>query len=382
MHIIKTLLFSLLMAGSISAQRLPNQAEVSIAFQTILEEVVSDDSLALAGVSMAVIAPDLGISWTGASGYDSTTKDQVLQADQPFRIASITKSFVATTILRLQEQGKLSVKDPISNYISTEYQQMLRADRYDPDVITIEQCLWHRSSLFDYAMGSEDYIEEAKKDPHKRWTRTEQLQFAMDHGKPLGKPGKVYGYSDTGYILLGAIIEKVTEQPLAIAMRTVLDYKGLALDHTWLESLEERPEGIPGSVRRYMGEIDATDWDNSVDLYGGGGLSSTTMDLTVFFNALFNGGIYAQEGTLETMLKDAGPLKKNKEEGRAYRMGLWEIPVFDGIGYMHNGFWGTAWVYSPEYNTTIAVNYTNDTNGAGIFSKTMRKVREWAEASR
>ncbi len=129
-----------------------------------------------------------------------------------------------------------------------------------------------------------------------------------------------------------------------------------------------------------MGDIDTSDWDNSVDLYGGGGLSSTTMDLAVFFNALFNQGIYEQENTLETMLADAGPLKKNKKEGRTYRMGLWEIPVFDGVGYMHNGFWGTAWVYVPEFNATIAVNYTNDTSGAGIFSKTMRLFRKWAEA--
>lgn len=381
MHIFRTLIFSLLITGYTQAQQLPDHATVSITFQGILDEITANETLAVAGISMAVIAPDLDISWTGASGYDSTTKDQALQANQPFRIASITKSFVATTILRLQEQGKLSIEDPISAYISEEYQVILKGEGYDPEVITIQHCLWHRSGLFDYAMGSDDYIEAAQKDPKKRWTRTEQLQFAMDHGKPLGKPGEVYGYSDTGYILLGAIIEKATEQPLAMAIRTILNYNDLELKSTWLESLEERPKELRRSVRRYMGDVDTTDWDNSVDLYGGGGLSSTTMDLAVFFNALFNKGVYKQENTLEIMLADAGPLKKNQKEGSTYHMGLWEIPVFDGIGYMHDGFWGTAWVYVPEFNATIAVNYTNDTKGAGVFSKTMRKIREWAAAN-
>ncbi len=250
MRIFKTLLFLFLVVGNCQAQQLPNKAEVSIAFQSILEEVVANEELAIAGISMAVIAPDMGISWTGAAGYDSTTKEQALQADQPFRIASITKSFVAVTILRLQEQGKLFIKDPISKYISEEYRTILRGDGYEPDAISIQQCLWHRSGLFDYAMGSDDYIAAAQKYPTKRWTRTEQLQFAMDHGKPLGKPGEVYGYSDTGYILLGSIIEKVTEQPLAVAIRNTLNYNDLALKSTWLESLEERPEGLPTSVKR------------------------------------------------------------------------------------------------------------------------------------
>lgn len=354
--------------------------EVTDLFQKNLDEAISNNELDFSGVSMTVIAPDLNINWSGASGYDSNDKDKVLSENQPFRIASITKTFVAAAILRLHEEGKLSINDPISKYVSKKHITILESDGYDLDKITVKQCLYHRSGLFDYALGSNAYVEEVIKDPKKRWSRTQQIQFAVDNGEPLGAPDTVFGYSDTGYVLLGETLETVTGKGLAEALRTLLHYKELGLSATWLDSLEERPDGLPKSVNRYMEGIDATNWDNSIDLYGGGGIASTTKDLAVFFNAMFNHKVFNKKETLSLMLEDPGPVKMTMGPEK-YRMGLWQINVFGTHGYMHNGFWGSAWVYIPKMNSTIAVNYTNNYSNS-VLQKTAKVLKEVIEKNK
>ncbi len=330
----------------------------------ILNEEVSSPEEDVAGVSLTVISPQLGVDFSGASGYDSTTKDQLLSADQPFRIASLTKTFVSTGILRLREKGLVDIDDPITDYISDAHIAILENGGYTPSKITIKQCMMHTSGLFDYAEGNMDYITEASKDPNKRWTRTEQIQWAMDHGKPQGDPGENYHYSDTGYVLLGEIIEKKTGKGLAEGLRELLKFDALGMSSTWLESLEDRPHGLSTSVKRYLNEIDATSWDNSVDLYGGGGLQSTTRDLAVFLQAMFSGKIYDKQETLPVMLLKSeftgDPLTE-------YRLGFGYIKGRkSGVeAYMHSGFWGTLFMHFPEYDCSIAINHTNDeSNGA------------------
>ncbi|MEB8345415.1 serine hydrolase [Flavobacteriaceae bacterium KMM 6898] len=348
-------------------------------FQSILDKAVKKKSNQLSGVSMTVLAPKLNILWSGASGYDSKEKLQKLSAEQPFRIASVTKTFVATAILRLQEEKKLNLEDSIAPYLSEEHLQLLTADGYDPTAITIKHCLQHRSGLFNYAEGNTFYIDSILKNPTKRWTRTQQLKFAMDAGNPLGTPGEVYGYSDTGYIVLGEIIEKVTGQSLAQALRKLLDYDALGLKSTWMEGQEDPPAGILVPVHRYIGDYDATTLDNSIDLFGGGGISSTTKDLAVFFDALFNGQIYKNPETLTTMLEDPGTLP-NGAESEDYRMGLSKEGVMGIPGYMHRGFWGTVWIHMPKPNYTIVVNFTNEPEGAGIITSTTEQLQKVAES--
>lgn len=325
----------------------------------ILQEEVNTPKTNVVGVSLTVISPQLGINFTSASGYDSTTKKQLLSADQPFRIASLTKTFVATSILRLREKGLVNIDAPITDYISKEHSAIIEKGGYDPSKITLKHCMMHTSGLFDYAEGNREYITEASKDPTKRWTRTEQIQWAMDHGTPQGQPGETYHYSDTGYVLLGEIIEKKTGMGLAEGMRDLLRYDTLRMSSTWLESLEDQPEGLPASVKRYMGRLDASTWDNSVDLYGGGGLQSTTRDLASFLQALFSNQIYEQPETLPVMLLKS---EYTGDPLTAYRLGFGYIKGREsGVeAYMHSGFWGTLFMHFPAYNCSIAINHTTD----------------------
>ncbi|MEO1485956.1 MAG: serine hydrolase domain-containing protein [Bacteroidota bacterium] len=329
------------------------------ALQGILDKASKSKKNTIVGVSSSVKAPKLGIDFTGSSGFDSAEKTNSLSPKQPFRIASLTKVFVAAAILRLQEQQKITIDDPITKYISDAHIKLLKDGGYVLDSITLRHCLNHTSGLYDYAVGGKEYVMEAMKNPKKRWTRTEQIKFAMDNGKPHAPPGQEEHYSDTGYILLGEILERQTNSGLAESLRTLLKFDALGMTSTYLESLEERPEGLPPNVRRYMDGLETTHWDNSIDLYGGGGLVSTTADLTLFLQALFDGQIFEQEYTLDIMLLlkdyDGDPLPNQ-------RLGFTSIfGKKSGVTvYLHTGFWGTVFIHIPKCDCSIAMNYTMD----------------------
>jgi len=184
----------------------------------------------------------------------------------------------------------------------------------------------------------------------------------MQWGDKLGEPGKQTQYSDTGYIILGAIIEKFYAGNLAQGLRKLLKFDTLGLLSTWLETLEDHPFDDQVMVRRYYGRYETTDWDASIDLYGGGGLVSTTDDLAKFFHALFNNKIYAQEKTLILMLSFPEFLAENvhndNREIEQYNYGMWTVKAFGENVHIHTGFWGTSMLYIPAYDASIAINTT------------------------
>mgnify|MGYP000002877602 CR=1 FL=1 len=353
-----------------SCTEAPKKSKSEVVFQNLLDEKSGSST----GVLMAVYAPNVNINWNGAAGFNSVKKEHKLNANQPFRIASITKTFTAVSILRLSEMGKLDINHSIKDYISKEHLNILKQDKYNVDAITIKQCLQHTSGLFDYAVGNDDYVMTAMKDPSKRWTRTEQVQFAIDHGDLVGKPGEIYHYSDTGYVLLGEIIERLTGKPLAAANRELINFKKIGLTETWLESLEPAPKGMPRIVSSYLEGIDATNWDNSVDLYGGGGYVGTTTDLTKFYHHLFNNNIFESPETLKLMLSSNG-IKGQGKTAEAYKMGLWEVATPNGSGFMHNGFWGSAVIHFPKYNATIGLYHIDGFNNEVMKNAFMEIVK-------
>lgn len=368
-----TLIFSVFFCSCKRVDTNPAPDEVDQCFQNLLQEVIRGSFEQVPGVSMTVMAPDIDLYWSGATGFDSKEEEDSLSVNQPFRIASVTKTFVATAILRLHEMDSLDINDPISLYISPAHEQLLEDNGYSADSIRIRHCLNHTSGLYDYAMQGQSFAEYIIKNPQKRWSRTEQIQLAMDTGKRTGSPGERYSYGDTGYILAGEIIENLLDTTLGAGLRQLLQYDQLDMPTTWLEIIEETPDDILPYVHRYLSRFETTIWDASMDLYGGGGLVSNTPDLANFMHALFNGGIYEKEETLQLMLK--APvyadtyLPEEDERFKDYRQGLWEINIFGEKVYMHGGLWGTGLFHLPKYNCTIAVN-----NTAGRWDRLIKQV--------
>ncbi len=340
-----------------------SEVDIETTLELLLNECVDGTYGSIPGVTLSVLSPSLpNGSWTGSVGYDSREKEDELSRDQPFRIASVTKTFVAMSILRLHEMDSISIDDPVGKFISKEHIDILKEDGYDVNEILIRHCLNHTSGLFDYAANHDAYIDACSKDPKHRWTRTEQLEGAIKWGDKVGAPGELYRYSDTGYILLGEIIELFYNGDLAKGLRELLRFDRLGLNDTWLESLEPAPQNLPDPVHRYLGRLDATEFDASVDLYGGGGLMSTCQDLSRFMKALFNHEVFDKEGTLELMKTKPDYFESyNPSEDRRYkdyRYGLWQVSVYGEEGYMHGGLWGTHMIHVPALDISVTANFT------------------------
>lgn len=321
-------------------------------FQTLIDSVVVSDD-AIAGIILHIESPDLNVSWTGTSGADGIDFDSKLKPGQPFRIASVTKTYVATTILLLAERNKINIDDSIGTYLSEERIELLRSDGYQTEKISVRNLLNHTSGIFDYAM-SEAYFNKILENPNRIWSRSDQLEVAIEFGEPISNPNEQYHYSDTGYILLGEIIESLTGNSLANSLRDLIGFKRLGLNSTWMESIEEEPNALPDIVHPYFDGMDFYSFDPSIDLYGGGGLVSTASDLAGFFQSLFTNKIFEKSSTLEIML-----VKNEQQTAQEYRLGIEVIEIDDYKVYSHSGFWGTIAAYIPKLNSTVVINFTN-----------------------
>ena len=285
------------------------------------------------GVSLAVRAP--GLTWSS-------------QPSPPFRIASVTKTFVAAATLRLVEQGRLRLDDPVAGHLDAATDALLRRGGYAPTAITVRQLLTHTAGLYDYA-GDPAYERFVLTHGRHHWTRADQLRFAVAHGKPFARPGAQFHYSDTGYILLGAILERTTGHDLAWALRHLLRFGRLGLGATYLETSE--PAVGAARAHQFYDRIDATAFDPSFDLYGGGGLVSTVGDLSRFYADLVGGRVFDTPATLRTMLG-----KANGRQLRDLGMGIFSEQYNGTNCWAHSGFWGTTVVSCPSAHATIALN--------------------------
>jgi D-alanyl-D-alanine carboxypeptidase len=315
-------------------------------WQQLVDETVAA-SAGVPGVAVAVLAPDRDVDVAVAAGRPGADD---LEADQPFRIASNTKTYTAAATLRLVEQGRLSLDDTLADRADPELVTLLDADGYDVDAITVGHLLQHTSGLYDYA-SDVDFQTVVLGDPDGHWSRVDQVRFAMEEGDPLAPPGAQFAYSDTGYIVLGDIIERVTGSTLGAALRELLDYDRLGLDATWLEEQEAPPADVPARAHQFYETQDMTDADPSADLYGGGGLVADVRDLARFYEALLGGEVFDEPATLTTMTSVPAA---GDPFGAA--MGLFRLdhPQL-GTCWTHSGFWGTFAMACPD--VAIAVSW-------------------------
>ncbi|MBX7125165.1 MAG: beta-lactamase family protein [Cyclobacteriaceae bacterium] len=304
------------------------------------------------GVLAAVYMPDSQFEWSGSAGYADTAKQTPIRAEQVFRIASVTKTFVAASILRLAEDGKLNVDDHITKYLSPQHIELLRSGHYAADSITLRHLLTHSSGLCDHTL-TEQFMSRVMNEPAHEWTRTEQLEVGMKYGKPVGPVGKQFSYSDTGYILLGEVIETITGQYLGDAIPALLDFSKLGLEHTWFEDFQR--DSTDARIHQYFNGTDTWAFHPSLDLYGGGGLLSNCKDLSRFFYKLFNNEVFHSPSTLDLMLT---PVKYDTPAVRDYRMGIFRGEVDSLEVFTHTGFWGTQVAYVPGLRASVAVNYS------------------------
>jgi D-alanyl-D-alanine carboxypeptidase len=281
-----------------------------------------------------------------------------------FQIASISKTFTAAIIFQLEEEGKLSLDDSISRWIPSH-----------PNIdstTTIRQLLGHTSGIYDYMNDDTNgavIFYTYLVDPEKTWTPEEVLASYV--GTPNFKPGKGVRYSNTNYLLLGLIIEKITGNSVADEIHTRLLSK-LDLQNTYV--------GWSDTVKGEMMHgwsigFDSQDPTNQADIssipstailsaaWTAGGLVSTAGDLAQWANALYSGQVINRT-SLDKMLTF-----RTGSDGLAYGLGAFRFPYYSQPLYGHTGglLGYSSWIFSaPDDSLSVSIlvnSYTVADNG-------------------
>lgn len=335
--------------------------------QAVVDGVVAEHVL-VPGAALHVDAPRRGLPWNGVAGSTAEIGGMPLRVDDPSRIASVMKVFTAAAIMRLVEDKRLGLDDPVAPFLDADQVDAMHV--FDGvnygRRITIRQLLSHTSGLNSHDECNENTAAVAT-GPTRHWTPRDQIQMMIDCGDPKFAPGTpgANHYSDTGYVMLGTVLAKVTGRNLAQALRELLPLERVGLDQTWHELLEPAPHASRPRAHQYFSAVDLTSWNPSFDSWGGGGYVSTVRDLTRFTRALFEGRVLKHRRTLELMA-DWKPIPPDEPTGAdGYGLGLRHYTL-DGVGCLgHSGFWSSIMLYCPALDLAFAgtTNQASDEHG-------------------
>ena len=225
-------------------------------------------------------------------GYSNAEKKIANNASTIYNIASLTKTFTAALILKLQEEGRLSVNDRLSKY----YPVFPNGDR-----ITIHHLLTHTSGIFNYTDDKNFSVMDQKKE-----VKLEDM-IALFKDKPLQfDPGTNFRYSNSGYTMLGYIIEKITGVSYASALDRFI-FKPLDMQHTSFGPQDTTSKSLAKGYNMYYQNfrLPAFKVHPSIS-YATGAIYSTAEDLYKWHKALQNGKFLSRRSLEAAYKKDRG----------------------------------------------------------------------------
>jgi CubicO group peptidase (beta-lactamase class C family) len=240
-----------------------------------------------------------------------------VEPDMVFRLGSITKQFTAMAILMLAEQGKLGLQDNITKFMP-DYPTQGRT-------ITVEHLLTHTSGIQSYT-DMPEWLPLWRKD----FTVKELVDFFKD--KPMTfNPGRRWVYNNSGYVLLGAIIEKVSGQTYEEFVDAHI-FKPLGMKHSYYGNTERViPRRVPGYQTGKEGVVNAP-YLSMTQPFAAGSLLSSVDDLAVWSDAIFSGKLVKKEW----LDKALTPFKLKNGESTGYGYGLF-IADFSGHRSIEHG---------------------------------------------
>ena len=323
----------LILAPVLSASAASADASV---YAEMLEEAYPADGPGAA----VLLVRDGEVLFRGARGMAELELGVALAPEQVFRLGSITKQFTATAIMMLAEEGKLSVDDEITKFLP-DYPTHGHS-------ITVEHLLHHTSGIFSYT-NIPGYMLSGKL---RADLTTEELVDVFDELEMEFTPGDRWNYNNSGYVLLGAIIEEVSGQSYADFVEERI-FEPLGMD----DSHYGGSQLIPRRVEGYAGGPGA--YENAPFLsmtqpHAAGSLLSTVDDLWRWHQALHGGKLVSEE-TLERMTTRA---KLNDGEEVDYGYGLQILTVRGRHTIAHGGGifgFSTQMMWLPESKVFVAV---------------------------
>jgi D-alanyl-D-alanine carboxypeptidase len=263
------------------------------------------------GVSLAVSRGG-ELVFTGAWGHADLERGEAATPGTPFRIASVTKTYVGALFLRLSRAGVLSLDEPAARWLP----EFPRAGEFTPRML-----LNHTAGLGEYTRRP---LDELARDARREYS-SEALLAYMAGIQPLftGEPGTLFQYSNTGYILLGVVAERATGSPLPRLLEEHLFAPAGLRETTWDV---EGPHSVRATGYGYQrGRWVRAPHVSSSYVGASGAIRATPRDVCAWFDALFDGRVLdageLQEMLTPATLPDGRPALTRR--GSGYGLGIW-----------------------------------------------------------
>ena len=281
-----------------------------------------------------------------------------------YQIGSMTKQFTAVVILKLAEQKKLTLQDKLNKYFP---------DYPRGNEITIEHLLTHTSGIYEYFRNT----QYNNRDQKKPLSKAERMSFFRD--KPLDfDPGTKFSYCNSGYELLGLIIEQLTQKPYELVVKEYI-LNPLKMIHTGFDfvGLKSNDKAKPYSLYSKKETTNSTPWDSTAT-YSAGSLYSTAQDLYLWHKGLLSNQIISKS----SLEKAHTPFRNG------YGYGWWVDSLYQKRVISHGGNvkgFTTHMIRIPEDDICIILinntyNHEIETIGNAIvsilFDKPYKGLRE------
>ena len=306
--------------------------------------------------ALAAVSDAKGESAGVAVGKGNLETGQAPPLDGEVRIGSNTKTFVAVVVMQMVQEGKVGLDEPIETYLPG----LIRGEGIDGSKITVRQLLQHTSGLPEYTdtiPGDSDIFQIKDRYLQPR----DLLDTAL--GKPAQfEPGAQWKYTNTNYLVLGMLVERVSQRPVGeqIDERIV---KKLGLSHTYLPAPGDRsikgtrPQGYHLSAEGKLEDITEMDpaW-----AWAAGAMVSTPSELNTFFQAVFDGRLLTQS-SIDEMKNGAVDASSRLGPGTVYGLGLIGRSLTCG---------GTSWGHGGTIHGYQTNNAVGPDGTAAIFAVT------------
>jgi D-alanyl-D-alanine carboxypeptidase len=317
------------------------------------------DSLRIAGnlpgLSISIITEE-NAPINFSSGFSDKEANTPLKPSDKFLQGSVGKTYVAAVALKLVESGKLKLEEKALTYLG-HYNWFTRIPNAND--VTVKMLMNHTSGIMRYEF-KEQFTTDLTKAPTKTWKPEELLHYVLDE-QPSFNAGEGWEYSDTNYILLGMIIEKITGQPYySILQKEFLT--PLKLSNTFPSD----KINLPGLTQAYagidnpFGGQDRVVKDNGDFIinpqfeWTGGGIYSTTEDLVRWGKQLYGGQVLNSKSM--SLMLDGVPAKLGPNAKYGLGVIIRQTPM--GVAYGHSGFFPgflTELIYFPEHQVCVAL---------------------------
>ncbi|MCR6664068.1 MAG: serine hydrolase [Luteimonas sp.] len=326
---------------------LPSKANVARFAQQSLSANCQPDAPGMA----VLVARGDEVLYRGACGKASLELGVPLSPDQVFRIGSVTKQFAAAAALKLAEDGKLALSDPLTKFVP---------GYPGGDEVTVEMLLNHTSGIRSYTdmssiMAGTGIMQDLS---------TEKLIDSFKDEKPDFGPGEGWHYNNSGYVLLGAVIEAASGQPWHVYLDEAF-FKPLDMAHTGYG--KDTDAVIPGHVGGYTrnGEQWAqAKYISMTQPHAAGALVSTVDDLLKWNRALHEGKVL-RDDSYRAMVTPTGKAVANH-----YGHGI-VVGTLRGESLLQHGGgifgFSSYLLYLPDSDTTVAVLYNADAGLPGML---------------